>query len=127
MQKGKEASTNYKVIESFRFASLVELMPRTGRMHQIRVHMAEIGHPLLVDPFYGTKESIFLSEIKGRKYKRSRDQEERPLLIRTSLHAKSLTFAHPVTGEETTVSCKPPKDFTATLNQLRKWTGQTRF
>lgn len=117
--KGKKAITNYKVLEKFRNFSLVEIELMTGRMHQIRVHFQAIGHPLVVDPIYGGREAFFLSEIKSR-YIHKEEQEERPLIDRLTLHAKSIEFEHYRTGEILIVEAPLPKDFRALLNQLRK-------
>lgn len=119
--KGKNARTRYKIVESFRSCSLAEVNIETGRTHQIRVHFAGIGHPLLVDPIYGRRDAFFLSEIKGRRYNLGRDKVERPLISRTSLHASQLTLRRPDSGEECTFKAPLPKDMRACLNQLRKW------
>ncbi len=119
--EGKAAHTKYKTLESFQGAAWLEIDLLTGRTHQIRVHLAHIGYPLLVDPFYGTKDRFFVSEIKGRRYRLGKGEEERPLLKRTSLHAQKLTFTHPANGERLTFSAEMPKDMRATLQQLRKW------
>ncbi len=120
-KKGKAAITEYQLLESFKHFSLVQANILTGRTHQIRVHFAFIGHPLAIDPLYGKREAFFLSEIKGRRYNLGKDQEERPLVSRLSLHAHSLTLQHPTTGEEMTIQAEVPKDLRAMINQLRKW------
>lgn len=121
IRTGKSSVTDYKVTEVFKAFSLVEANIRTGRTHQVRVHFKHIGHPLAVDPLYGKREAFFLSEVKYRKYQLGKDQEERPLMSRTTLHAYQLSLAHPVTGERMTFTNPLPKDFQAVLNQLRKW------
>lgn len=121
IRTGKVAVTDYKVVEIFKAFALVEANIRTGRTHQIRVHFKHLGHPLAVDPLYGKRESFFLSEVKHRKYQLGKDQEERPLMSRTTLHAYQLTLDHPLTSERMTFSTPLPKDFQAMLNQLRKW------
>lgn len=116
---GKRSQTRWAVLERFRGISLLRCRPLTGRQHQIRVHMAHAGMPLLVDPLYGSAEAFFLSSVK-RGYRRGLDQEERPLIARLTLHAESLRFVHPISGEPVCVEAPPPKDFRATLAQLRK-------
>ena len=118
-KKGKEAVTEYTVIESFNDFSLVEAKLITGRTHQIRVHFAAIGFPLAVDTMYGKREKLFLSEIK-RSYRGTKDIEERPLLTRTSLHSWKLVIPHPVSNAPINVEAPLPKDLNAVISQLRK-------
>jgi 23S rRNA pseudouridine1911/1915/1917 synthase len=120
-KKGKESLSKYRLIKDYQICSLVEVQIFTGRMHQIRVHMAYEGYPLFVDAIYGSRENFFLSEIKGRKYKISKNEEEElPLLHRQTLHAHRLAFPHPSTHEMTEVISPMPKDFRALINQLEK-------
>ncbi|MCL4506907.1 MAG: RluA family pseudouridine synthase [Chloroflexi bacterium] len=119
---GKPAITHFRVLEKFgrgaaRFA-LIEARPETGRTHQIRVHLMTLGSPVAVDQLYGTASPILLSAIK-RNY-RGETENERPLLSRLGLHAFQLMFRHPRTNEEMQFEAPYPKDFGATLNQLRK-------
>ncbi len=88
--KGKEAITNYEVLKSYEGFSLVKLLLETGRTHQIRVHMASIGHPLLGDELYG-----------GNK----------KLINRVALHSYQLNFIHPVTKKEMNIISSIPSDF----------------
>jgi 23S rRNA pseudouridine1911/1915/1917 synthase len=119
--KGKQALTYYKVVERFKNFTFLEADIKTGRTHQIRVHMAGIGHPLAVDKLYGRREALFLSEIKLKGFKRGKFEEQRPLMNRNALHAARLTINHPTSGENMTFEAAMPKDFRAVLNQLRKW------
>jgi len=119
--RGKKALTYYHERERFKHATLLEVDIRTGRTHQIRVHLASIGAPLLVDPLYGKHEAFFLSEIKRQKYNLGKDQEERPLVKRLTLHAHKLQYQHPVSGETLTQEASLPKDLRALLRQLQKW------
>lgn len=117
--KGKPSFTSFKVSEQYRNAALLDVFIKTGRTHQIRVHLTSAGHPLLVDPLYGKQTSFLLSSIK-RGYKQT-DEEERPILDRLSLHAKSLSFEHPFTKEHLKVECDLPKDMRVTIEMLRKF------
>lgn len=117
--EGKPSTTVYRVIEHVAGLTLVECKPLTGRLHQIRVHLAALGHPLAIDPLYGSAKPIFLSRLKPT-YRAHADREERPLIDRLTLHALRISFDHPATGEQVTFEAPPPKDLRATLNQLRK-------
>lgn len=116
---GKPALTSYRVLERLPGNTLLECRPRTGRTHQIRVHLAAIGHPLTVDPHYGGGEALLLSHYKHR-YRLNRTGQERPLMDRLTLHAHKLTFEHPRTGQRLTLEAPLPKDFRAALTQLRR-------
>ena len=115
---GKPSRTDFTVLERFRGYALVEAQPHTGRTHQVRVHLARAGLPILADALYGDGKPFFLSEVK-RKYASA--DEERPLMGRLALHASSLSFAHPTTGDRMTVVSTDAKDLRATINQLGKW------
>lgn len=97
--KGKPAVTHFKVLERFGNYTLVELTLETGRTHQIRVHMAYIGHPVAGDPLYGPRKTL-----KGNGQ---------------FLHAQTLGFTHPTTGESLRFSVEPPAIFQETLETLR--------
>ncbi|MBC7187968.1 MAG: RluA family pseudouridine synthase [Calditrichaeota bacterium] len=116
---GKESVTDYQVVERFRGYTLLRVVPRTGRTHQIRAHLQAVGHPLAVDRSYGGRPAIYLSELKAH-YKRKHDQEERPLLSRLALHAAELHFVSPRSGK-VVVQAPLPKDFRALLHALRKY------
>ena len=119
--KGREAITHYKVHSSWGQYALVECTIKTGRTHQIRVHMKFIGAALLVDKKYGAGDSFFLSQIK--RVRLSKEQEERPLMKRSSLHAASLSIKHPITGMPIKIDASLPKDFKAVINQFNKVLG----
>lgn len=121
MKEGKEAKSSYEVIEKFRNYSLVKVDIQTGRTHQIRVHFQSIGCPLMVDSKYGFADAFYLSEIKGRKYKKNRDDVESPLIYRNSLHSWKLSLKHPVNGELMNFEAELAKDLKAVTNQLRKY------
>lgn len=118
-KRGKDALTFYTVEEEFKSVSLLNIEIKTGRTHQIRVHMAHIGHPLLVDDVYGNSPAFFFSSIK-RNYKHT-SEEERPTIARLTLHASSLTFTHPTTEKEVTVVSPLPDDLETVLKLLRKY------
>ncbi|MBV6428427.1 MAG: putative RNA pseudouridine synthase [Haliscomenobacter sp.] len=120
-RQGKYALTLYRVADTFRSFSLVEANIKTGRTHQIRVHLSSIGHPLAVDPIYGKRAELFLSEIKLRNFRTGKEEPERPLMSRLTLHALNLGITHPRSGERLVVESPLPKDFRALLNQLDKW------
>lgn len=117
--RGKEASTRLRVVQRFRGYTLLECAPKTGRTHQIRVHLAARGFPLAIDPVYGRKDEIRLSALK-RGYKPKRGAVERPLMDRLTLHAHSVRFEADVLGREIAVESAPPKDFARVLKQLEK-------
>ncbi len=118
-QGGKLATTIVDTLENFRNYTLLECKPVTGRMHQIRVHLAAIRSPIVGDSLYGG-EDLYLSQIK-RKYKPSgRKEEERPLNHGFSLHAVKLAFIHPVSQAEMEIEAPIPKNFQVVLKMLRK-------
>ena len=118
--RGKASQTSYEVLKDYIKFSLLKVKIHTGRLHQIRVHLAHIGHPLMVDALYGKRESFLLSEIKGRRFRMKKGEEERPLLTRQPLHSHILILPHPITGESLELEFDPPKDIRATINQFDK-------
>jgi 23S rRNA pseudouridine1911/1915/1917 synthase len=116
--RGKEAITHWRRLEVFGgakpVASLVECALETGRTHQIRVHMAHLGHPLLGDPLYGAGFRT-KAELLPEKARAALDA-----LGRQALHAATLGFAHPVTGEELLFESAPPADMAALIAALRR-------
>lgn len=115
---GRPAVTEWRVEQRLRTFTLVRVFPKTGKTHQIRVHFAHIGHPLVVDPLYGSPNPVLLSDHK-RNYRPTRGVDERPLLARLGLHALTLTFRD-LNDQPVTVGAAVPKDLRATLNQLSK-------
>jgi len=118
-RKGKESLTDYEVMEDFKIYSLVQFRIHTGRTHQIRVHMKEIGHPVVCDSLYGDGKPILVSSLKS-KFKLSKDiEEERPILGRLALHSFQLAFLD-ANGRSIELEAPLPKDMRATLQQLGK-------
>jgi 23S rRNA pseudouridine1911/1915/1917 synthase len=121
-RKGKESLTDYEVLEDFGIYCWTRFQIYTGRTHQIRVHMKDIGHPIVSDELYGDGKPVFLSAIK-HKFKLSKnEEEERPILNRLALHASELKF----TGADDTqykFDAPVPKDLRAILQQLSKRKG----
>lgn len=114
---GKPALTRYRIRERLAGNTLLECELVTGRMHQLRAHLAAIGHPLTVDPLYGGGLAVLLSNYKP-DYRPSARRPERPLIDRLTLHAARIRFRHPVTEAELTFEAPLPKDLRATVNQL---------
>jgi 23S rRNA pseudouridine955/2504/2580 synthase/23S rRNA pseudouridine1911/1915/1917 synthase len=122
-KKGKPSITDYKVLEQWPLYSLVEFQIHTGRTHQIRVHVKDMGHSIVADDLYGDGKPFLLSGIK-KKFKLSdHDEEERPLISRLALHAFRLEFKK-ADGTEINVEAPLPKDMAATVKQLNKWCAQ---
>lgn len=118
-RKGKEALTDYKVLSDFGIYSLLQFRIHTGRTHQIRVHMKNIGHPIVCDPLYGDGKPVLVSSLKS-KFKLSKsEEEERPILGRLALHAFQLSFED-IDGKTIHLEAPVPKDMRATLQQLEK-------
>lgn len=113
----KGALTEFDVLERFDVASLLKLRLKTGRTHQIRVHLSYFGHPVLGDPDYGGRKREILLQI-GREYaKIFRKILDR--MTRQALHAYRLSFTHPVTGRELRLEAPLPEDMEALLAYLR--------
>jgi 23S rRNA pseudouridine1911/1915/1917 synthase len=120
---GKAAKTLWRIERTMRRFTLLRVFPKTGRTHQIRVHLKSVGLPLAIDPLYhpqspGQPIGIFLSHYK-RDYSPTFGEEERPLISRLSLHAEKITFMYP-DATPMTIECPAPKDFRAAVNQLSK-------
>jgi len=119
-RKGKEALTDYEVLEDFGIYSWLQFQIHTGRTHQIRVHAKEFGHPIVCDELYGDGKPVFISSLK-HKFKLSKnEEEERPILNRLALHALSLKFTDN-NRKKFELEAPIPKDLRATLQQLEKW------
>ena len=118
---GKRAVTHWRVLERFGFVTLVECKLETGRTHQIRVHMSQMGHPIFNDERYGGAEIR-----KGTIYAKYRQfiQNCFALCPRQALHARTLGFAHPRTGQWLQFDSALPEDMTALLDKWRRYCGQ---
>ena len=112
---GKEAITYYEVIEKFRGYSLLKVNIKTGRTHQIRVHMSYLKHPIIGDEMYGGR-LVYRWQIEDRQA-----QPEEPLLARPALHAWQLEITHPQTNELMKFEAPVPDDMLQMLEELRKF------
>jgi 23S rRNA pseudouridine1911/1915/1917 synthase len=117
---GKPAVTHYKVIERFGYVTMVSCILETGRTHQIRVHMKHIGHPLFNDARYGG--DLILKGTTFTKYKQFIDNCFK-ILPRQALHAKTLGFVHPTTGEMMRFDTELPEDM---KELIEKWRGYSK-
>ena len=118
-RNGKESLTDYEVLEDFGLYTWVQFQLHSGRTHQIRVHMKDIGHAIVCDELYGDGKPVLISSLKS-KFKLSKDQEEeRPILNRLALHSLQLKFID-INGKVVELEAPVPKDLRATLQQLEK-------
>jgi len=117
-QRGKESVTDYEVLEDFGIYSWLQFRIHTGRTHQIRVHMKDIGHPVACDELYGDDKPILLSSFKSKFKLSKKEDEERPILNRLGLHAFKLKFRNE--GEYFELEAPISKDLRATIQQLEK-------
>jgi len=115
---GKPAVTHYRVLERLGYVNLVECVLETGRTHQIRVHMKEIGHPLFNDEIYGGNKIL-----KGTTFTKYKQFVENcfTLLPRQALHAKTLGFIHPTTHKEMIFDSELPEDMQACIEKWRNY------
>src|SRR5438874_6726439 len=116
---GKEACSFYEVIERFRGFTFCRIQPRTGRTHQIRVHLASVGCPVLADKIYSGRDSFRLSDVNTN----TDASADEVLLERQALHAARLRFTHPRTQQVIAAEAPLPPDFEKTLAALRKYRG----
>src|SRR3972149_3467744 len=116
----RSAQTFYEVLERFDGFAALKLLPKTGRTHQIRVHLGHVGCPVLCDRQYGGRAQIARGEIR-------RDPSDTSVLLqRQALHARRLKFPHPEPGELLEVEAPLPSDLAAVLEELRTWRRATR-
>jgi RluA family pseudouridine synthase len=102
-KSGKPSETRFKVVRRYQELALIEAQPMTGRTHQIRIHAYALGHPLLGDTLYGASETT--------------------LIARPALHAHSLAFAHPQTGEKLKFIAERPQDIVSALELIYHLSG----
>jgi len=113
--EGKTATTFYEVIDEFEFTSLVKLNLKTGRTHQIRVHLASINHPIFGDPTYGGRELIYGSSLPKI---RNRLNNLLKIMLRQALHAKTLGFIHPKKNLFVKFDSELPDDMKLLISKL---------
>ncbi|MBM4020166.1 MAG: RluA family pseudouridine synthase [Planctomycetes bacterium] len=113
---GREAHSRYEVAEAFDGFALVHVWPRTGRTHQIRVHLAHIGHRVVADRQYGSRDKVMLQELA-----RGQADGDEVLISRQALHAAGLTIRHPRTREVLHFAAPLPEDMARLLAALRRW------
>jgi len=114
---GKSAQTIYEVEERIGAYSVVRCRPRTGRTHQIRLHMHHIGHPIVADSLYGHRDAVYLSDLTGAEHR----PEEEPLLGRQALHAHRIAIYHPMERREMTFEAPIAQDIARLIDALREY------
>lgn len=114
-EEGKHAITEYEIIDQFEFLSLVKLKLKTGRTHQIRVHLAHVGHPVFGDPAYAGRSPSW-GGLKGKKEQHAANLLK--MIDRQALHAKTLGFVHPTSKEFIRFESQLPKDIRSVLNAI---------
>lgn len=113
--EAKDACSFYEVVERFRGFTFVRVQPRTGRTHQIRVHLASIGHPVVADKVYAGHDRVRLSDLAAG----TPAEADEVLLARQALHAHRIRFRHPRTGRWLEVEAPLPPDIRRVLDALR--------
>jgi 23S rRNA pseudouridine1911/1915/1917 synthase len=116
-QDGKHAATDYQVLDEFDFLSLVRLRLKTGRTHQIRVHLAHVGHPVFGDPTYGGRSNTW-GGLQGKRAQQAMSLLR--LITRQSLHAKTIGFVHPRTKQALSFESELPEDMQNVLKRLKR-------
>ena len=117
---GKASVTHYEVLERFRGFALVRAAPVTGHRHQLRVHFAHIGHPIVADEVYGGGNAFMLSSVK-RRYRFRDGETEKALIARPALHAAAITFLPVAAEQPVRVEAPLPHDIGLLLKMLRKY------
>jgi RluA family pseudouridine synthase len=118
-KRGKKSRTDFTVLEKFVGYTLLRCEPRSGRTHQIRIHLHHLGFPIVGDGLYGGA-ALLLSKLK-KDYNPKRNVPEQPLLGRVALHAESLTVNHPVNAQEVRIEAEWPNDIQVALKYLRRF------
>jgi 23S rRNA pseudouridine1911/1915/1917 synthase len=116
----KEALTFYEVIKRYNKFTSIRCLPKTGRTHQIRVHLAHTGYPILCDKLYSGRKTISKEELTGKKHIALTQENTTGtiLLNRQALHAHKLTFKHPITNKELEITAPIPQDIQDVINCL---------
>jgi 23S rRNA pseudouridine1911/1915/1917 synthase len=112
---GQPAMTRFECVEHLAGMTFVRALPRTGRQHQIRVHLQSIGHPIVCDKLYGVRDVLRLVDLRLIV----EDEEDRVLLNRQALHAHRVTLIHPSSGEPITFEAGLPEDMKAVVEAGR--------
>ncbi|HAX17971.1 MAG TPA: RluA family pseudouridine synthase [Actinobacteria bacterium] len=107
---GRKSETEFRVLKNFNSCSLIEVYPKTGRTHQIRVHLSHIGHPLIGDKTYGNKETEMIAESIG--------------IRRHFLHASGINFIHPFTGVQIDIRDELPEDLKNSIESIKLYGKQ---
>ncbi|NOX19538.1 MAG: RluA family pseudouridine synthase [Chlorobi bacterium] len=113
--EGKTAHTYFEALQEFEFATLLKLNLKTGRTHQIRVHLSSINHPIFGDPTYGGRKIVYGSALPKMK---NRVDNLLKIMTRQALHAKTLGFIHPHTKEKVMFDSELPDDFKELMENL---------
>lgn len=117
IEDGARAAVSfYEVVERFRGYSLIRVKPETGRTHQIRVHLAHIGHPIVADKMYAGRDRLTLGDLIGA----DAPDSDQVLISRQALHAHRLSLTHPLTGQRLDLESPLPADMAGTLAALRE-------
>lgn len=116
--KARNAVTRYERLERFRGFTVVRLLPRTGRTHQLRVHMKHLGCPIVADRLYAGHSQLKLGELDSQL---SDDEADQTLMTRQALHAFRLEFRHPVTDERLVCEAPIPDDMQRTIDALQRY------
>jgi 23S rRNA pseudouridine1911/1915/1917 synthase len=116
----RDATTFYEVVERFHGFAAVRVFPKTGRTHQIRVHLAHVGHPVLCDRLYGGRAHITHGEIEKRR------EDDVIVLNRQALHARKLKVRHPKTREPLELEAPLAADIESTLAELRQYRSRAK-
>lgn len=112
----RNSQTYYEVAERFNGFALIRVKPKTGRTHQIRVHMAHVGCPVLCDRLYSGRARVSIGDFSGKSA-----EKDELILERQALHAHRLKFAHPTTGKAIECIAKLPDDLKRTLECIREF------